>query len=1229
MKKKTFTIGILIVAGMAATTQAADITWSAQSLTGAGNVSTNGVLLEALNFNGGDVAANHDTTINGVLFEGFVNGALNNNQFPNPTATYFSATSDNVVGSGADWYSVAGGGLAEYDLLLSRSLWGNELITTLSNLVIGQAYEVQLFFGDTRSDGVVYILIDNGTADQFGNPELTPFRSASDPADNGLAITGTFVATGTTQSFTIANLNDAPNPYRLSAYQLREIDQIPPPEIAAGDRVLIDFGANDQTTGIDSNFLHWNNVSDSRLNTAQTGLTVLDTSGNLINSLGNDSGATFSAARVGDAQNVQIGGTAVDRTGALRSNPAGTTYDLTAYRDSLFVADNGNATRDFYQVTISGLNNSLTYNFTFLSQFGGGAGNGNIYAELAAGSTPDEYTVEAGLSDEYSFVQSWFELTNVSPDSGEVVINFYSDNQNNGRLNTMEISAAPPAPVTYHVATDGNDGNSGNEAAPFRNINKAAAVMKAGDTCLIHAGRYYERVVKGGLAGSASRPITFKPYGDGPVVIDGTVAISNIQTSGWTEVTHNGVSMYKTTVDTDFWQLFDDGEVATVGRWPNASYADGKLWDRNEWAWSAASSTNGNLVTDNGGSKPDLAATGLGFQGGYIIHNCGQWNTRISKNYTHVAGSGTIAYPNFGNFRGDEGSHRYFLTAHLNCVDVAGEWHYNNPTNEVYFKTLDGAVPSGDIRGRIRRWGFDLNDCSHVKVQGIEFFGCSIEITASIDFHMEDCKFEHFNVQKRVLGSGEWSIPHFEGPRTTIRNCTFAYADGRGLNFAGAENSVVENVLLHDVDWTGGGSSTVVMNGSENVRVTRFTMYNTGASEGLGMGPANITEFCRVGPDVGALQEDGSPIHFHPWAHENSIMRYCWTYDHEKRGARADVNNGVNNGNGDFQGSNFLMHHMVAWDVGEGGLSLAGDFQEIYNNTSFNNNRPDIYMIKKGTYLHANTITRNNATDPRGISDAYNRFAGSVPPPGTASNNWDASNVRHELIDPSNFDFRPKPDSPLIDVAMNIAGITDGYVGSAPDVGAYEYGDENYWIPGFQTAQASMAIPSDGTTNQAGDRDLIWLGGWEGTSYDVYFGTDSAAVASAAHGSSEFQGNQQNNIFKPLAVSNSTCYWRIDTVTPEGTMKGGTWQLTYSALQDQDNDDLYDYWEERFFGGTAASAGGLTDDFDKDGMSDLHELRAGTDPTDPGSLLIVSSVEMESEAEMTISWQSAPNQVYT
>ena len=39
-----------------------------------------------------------------------------------------------------------------------------------------------------------------------------------------------------------------------------------------------------------------------------------------------------------------------------------------------------------------------------------------------------------------------------------------------------------------------------------------------------------------------------------------------------------------------------------------------------------------------------------------------------------------------------------------------------------------------------------------------------------------------------------------------------------------------------------------------------------------------------------------------------------------------------------------------------------------------------------------------------------------------------------------NRDFRPKPNSVLIDAGTVINGITDSYEGAAPDIGAYEYG---------------------------------------------------------------------------------------------------------------------------------------------------------------------------------------------
>ena len=98
------------------------------------------------------------------------------------------------------------------------------------------------------------------------------------------------------------------------------------------------------------------------------------------------------------------------------------------------------------------------------------------------------------------------------------------------------------------------------------------------------------------------------------------------------------------------------------------------------------------------------------------------------------------------------------------------------------------------------------------------------------------------------------------------------------------------------------------------------------------------------------------------------------------------------------------------------------------------------------------------------------------------------------------YDFRPKKGSYLIDSGVIIPGINDGndtgvvaaengkdfnhpplysgqkrkYVGNAPDIGAYEYGDSVYWIPGFRYPHPSVPIPTNGSVDVPIDYSLVW-----------------------------------------------------------------------------------------------------------------------------------------------------------
>ncbi|MCK4792198.1 MAG: DUF1565 domain-containing protein, partial [Desulfobacteraceae bacterium] len=79
-------------------------------------------------------------------------------------------------------------------------------------------------------------------------------------------------------------------------------------------------------------------------------------------------------------------------------------------------------------------------------------------------------------------------------------------------VSLLVLTAATAARAeTYYVATNGSDENPGSEAKPFRTIQKAAGVARAGDTILLRGGVYSEAVVMR-FSGQEGKPIVLKKY---------------------------------------------------------------------------------------------------------------------------------------------------------------------------------------------------------------------------------------------------------------------------------------------------------------------------------------------------------------------------------------------------------------------------------------------------------------------------------------------------------------------------------------------------------------------------------------------------------------------------------------------------------------------------------------------------------------------------------------------
>ena len=76
-------------------------------------------------------------------------------------------------------------------------------------------------------------------------------------------------------------------------------------------------------------------------------------------------------------------------------------------------------------------------------------------------------------------------------------------------------------PVTYYVATDGSDDNSGlAPETPFRTIQKAADEVNVGDTVSVGGGTYPE-IVRIRATGTPTAPISFNGQPGELVMLDG------------------------------------------------------------------------------------------------------------------------------------------------------------------------------------------------------------------------------------------------------------------------------------------------------------------------------------------------------------------------------------------------------------------------------------------------------------------------------------------------------------------------------------------------------------------------------------------------------------------------------------------------------------------------------------------------------------------------------------
>ena len=689
----------------------------------------------------------------------------------------------------------------------------------------------------------------------------------------------------------------------------------------------------------------------------------------------------------------------------------------------------------------------------------------------------------------------------------------------------------------YYVAPSGDDSHPGTMARPFRTIQRAVDLANAGTTVVIRGGRYHESVDLSGVLGSAKAPVAITAFPGESVTMDGTRSIEELGSTGWTRHQDH---IYRTVLAQDVWQLFADGELMIPARWPNAFLHNGTLWEQEtHWARIDSGKTTTGLVTDSPTNHHKLSTLPFSVTTAMAVLNIDSFRTYTRRVSKHAAGAASFSVTPVSSVRPTDGY--YFLEGKLELLDSAREWFLDPATKALYFWTDSGEPPDASVRGKVQDFAFYGNQCSHVRIAGLQFFATAFNFVNSPHMTIEGCDFRFAGCSKRMLGSEAVPLTcSIVGPESgafaSVIDCTFRYSECHAVYLDGAGNRI-ENCLFERIDWSCSQlprlMSTVYMHGDAPT-FRRNTARACGASEFIEFTAPPLVELNDFS-EIGLVQNDGAIVQLTRGAQSGSETRYNWFRNTTKNGARFDASTAI----GSPTGSGGLMHHNISLNT-RCGLMVKGDNHRCYNNTTIGSRNNGIVVLDDEISHNKGTVTRNNAAEKLSGHRAAKQIL-----PGIHGHNWngydhDPKGKTPPLRDPDNLDFRPRPDSELVDRGTPVEPITDGFVGKAPDSGAYEFGDSRYWIPGRQHDTATTPIPPDLGTGVKSDADLMWLAGKDTSAHRVYFGTDSKQLA--------FQKRQANNIFSPgTLLPGTTYYWRVDEVTPSGTVTGSVWSFTVSA----------------------------------------------------------------------------------
>lgn len=700
------------------------------------------------------------------------------------------------------------------------------------------------------------------------------------------------------------------------------------------------------------------------------------------------------------------------------------------------------------------------------------------------------------------------------------------------------------SPDTYYVSTSGSDSANGKTlATAFRTINRCAQLSAPGVTCLIRGGTYPE-TIRPAASGTAANPMKFAAYNDEKVVVSGADRIA----TAWRKVQPADVPVDLSLVP-GYVAAVAGGHIYTTSVSPNDAlmaqqlFVDGTMVNEARWPKANSNPLSGEFAFGGQGSNPfvltsqDTAHTldfPPGFWVGGQIHVCGGacWMLWDGTVVADAAGQYTFSSP--VNSPGGAQicvqlcvtqSSPFFLSGKLGALSAPGEWFIDKTTGTLSMYAPDGLSPATHtVEIKKRAVAIDLSSRAGILIDGLSIFGATVATDDSTQditldgldakylshfstIPAEDIVYDNYNQASRVIDTGIV----LKGARNTLRNSVLTYSAGTLVSVLGQDNTVINNVLSESA-YGGSFGGAINLSGS-GAQIIRNTIYDTGA---MGITVYNFTKKPAIPGGTTSETYYDNRIAYndisntHTRAQDGGGIYVCCTQrlgltiDHNRihdlmaKNARGTSGFGSPGLYLDLQADGVSMHHNEVWNVGSTALELNGHSNYLYSrdNAIYNNTFAGGQAKSYATFL---------VLDANGTKFTNNIFRGSIETTaGAAYANNLTSGTDPKFVDPLG-DFHLKAGSLGLDKGKVIPGITDGYSGALPDIGAREAGDT--W-----TAGCSMVVCKRTTVDDPG---FTYSGAWthcaascDGTGADVYdyAGTLSSASTAGATATLPFTG---------------------------------------------------------------------------------------------------------------------------